>query len=266
MDSQPRLVTTPEGGPLRERIAQLARQMKAQLAIARATFQNTGNRGDEAEESLRSVLREYLPRRLEVGHGEVVDSHGGRSAQTDVVIANEDHPFTFSRDQPGLFFIEGVSAAGEVKAVLTAQNLSESLDKAVRFKSLRPLHIPAFGYVGEQDRNAFGANPPWFIFAFESQLGLEAIYATLRDKQESLEPNKRIADAVFCLDRGILIDVGEGTSPLAAVGADGSPVTGWVQSRTDQVLFEFVGWLSVSIPRVLLLQQILTRYLMPWKA
>jgi hypothetical protein len=117
----------PKDQVLRAHIAQVEQQMRSELAKARATFAHNAYRGDEGEAAFRSVLRQFLPRRFELGHGEVIDSFGWRSAQTDVVIANEDHPFIFSPDKPGLFLIEGVSAAGEVKAVLTRQKLADSL-------------------------------------------------------------------------------------------------------------------------------------------
>jgi hypothetical protein len=104
---------------LQEKIASVEAQMRAKLAEVRASLSHAGSKGSQVEEIWRAFLREYLPRRLDVGYGEIIDSHDNRSSQTDIVIVNEDHPFTFTRDQPGLFFIEGVSAVGEVKTRLT---------------------------------------------------------------------------------------------------------------------------------------------------
>jgi len=248
---------------LRAQIALVEQQMRGELAKARATFAHNVNRGDGGEASLRAVLRQYLPRRYELGHGEVVDSFGGRSAQTDIVVANEDHPFIFTADLPGLFLVEGVSAAGEVKSVLTKQNLEDSLPKSVRFKSLKPAHVRSLAFTGEKDRNKFGENPPWFIFAYESRLSLEGITEILDGFQKSLPAATRMADAVFCLERGSVVDVGDGLSDLKAVGADGSQLAGWIRNASSEVLFDFLGWLSISVPRVVRMASILPVYLMP---
>jgi hypothetical protein len=104
---------------LKAKIAAVEVQMRAKLAEIRATLDHAGSKGQRVEEDVfRTFLREYLPRRLEIGHGEVVDTLGARSPQTDVIIATEDHPFTFTRELPGLFFVEGVCAAAEVKTTV----------------------------------------------------------------------------------------------------------------------------------------------------
>ena len=121
---------------LKDKIIAVEAQMKAKLKEARATFTHPGGKGTSVEDSFRVFLRQYLPRRLEVGHGEIVDRNGRRSRQTDVVIVSEDHPFTFTPDLPGLFFIDGVCGAGEVKANLTSAGLEEVLEKSFYFKQL----------------------------------------------------------------------------------------------------------------------------------
>lgn len=67
-------------------------QMKESLSKARARFAHSGDKGSTTEEAFRQFLREYLPRRLAVGHGEIIDLKGNRSAQTDVVIVKGRRP------------------------------------------------------------------------------------------------------------------------------------------------------------------------------
>lgn len=112
---------------LKAKIAAVEEQMRAKLAEIRATLRHAGGKGQQVEEEIRSFLREYLPRRLEVGHGEIIDTSGARSSETDVIIVTDDHPFTFARDLPGLFFVEGVCGVGEVKAVLGPDELADTL-------------------------------------------------------------------------------------------------------------------------------------------
>src|ERR1700730_16202512 len=112
-------------------------QMRDNLAKARARFNQAGDKGTSVEEAFRQFLRDYLPRRLAVGHGEIIDSFQNRSTQTDVVIANEGHPFTFGDTSPGLFFIEGVVGVGEVKSILSGANFADSIDRSRSFRKLK---------------------------------------------------------------------------------------------------------------------------------
>src|SRR4051812_27988330 len=119
---------------LEDLVAATKLQMTAKLAEGRPKFQHSTLKGGAVENADRDFLRSFVPRRLAIGTGEVIDHNGNRSAQTDVVVANEDHPFTFTGDDPGLFFIEGVSAAGEVKSVLTTQHMASTIEASRRFK------------------------------------------------------------------------------------------------------------------------------------
>lgn len=93
---------------LRDKISALESQMRARLDEIRATYEHAGDKGASVEDSFRTFLREYLPRRLDIGHGEIIDTENRRSKQTDIVIVTEDHPLTFTPSAPGLFFIDGV--------------------------------------------------------------------------------------------------------------------------------------------------------------
>jgi len=238
---------------LKKKIAAVEAQMKKKLEEVRATFEHPGDKGTSVEDSFRAFLREYLPRRLEVGHGEIIDTTERRSAETDVVVVSEDHPFTFTRDLPGLFFIEGVCAAGEVKAILTSQELEKALKRSSKFKQLRMK--PAEGNMtltNPSDLDRFYRCPPWFLVAFESQLNLAGVENKIRQFQggSTVEVN-RLADAVFILDRGWLINFGDGQGSFKFRTPEGNSVQGWVRKDSDSVLFDLLNWLSVVMPRMI---------------
>jgi len=111
--------------------------MRAQLARSREKYSHSGGKGANAESVFRHFVAEYLPRRMVLGHGEVVDTHGHRSRETDVVVVNEEHPPLFSPELHGLFYVEGVSAAAEVKSVLDSKGLTDALEKGKVFKQLQ---------------------------------------------------------------------------------------------------------------------------------
>ena len=241
--------------------------MTAKLEEARATFAHSGDKGTSVEEAFRSFLRLYLPRRLEVGQGEVVDRGGRRSKQTDVVVANEDHPFTFTRDLPGLFFIEGVSAAGEVRSSLTSEGLEGALSSSVSFKKLETRYGRGeMINTNPSDRARFYRCPPWFLMAFESQLSLPTIHSRIVEfeRAHAVEQN-RFADAVFVLEAGSVINFGDGQGALKFTGSDGKPRPGWVVRKSDCVLYDLLSWLCGVMPRVLRFRPILVGYLVAEK-
>ena len=248
---------------LQAKIASVEVQMRAKLAEVRATHSHAGSKGEQVEDVLRCFLREYLPRRLEVGHGEVIDSYGNRSSQTDVVIVNDDHPFTFTHDLSGLFFIEGVCAAGEVKTVLTSKELTNTMEKARRFKTLRVRRAKGTLICANiSDRDRFYTKPPYFLFAFESQISLDTIENELSlAGHHGTDGYTGGIDGVFLLDRGWMIDFGDGKGQLQFRKPDGEAVRGWVLQKFSCVLFDFLGWLSSVILRSVRFEAILPRYL-----
>lgn len=252
---------------LRDKIAAVEAQMRAKLDEIRATFAHPADKGTSAEDSFRAFLREYLPRRLAVGHGEIVDRQGRRSRQTDLVIVTEDHPFTFTADLPGLFFIEGVCGAGEVKTNLTATELQKGLESSSDFKRMEAQTKGVMVYTNPSDRDRFYRCPPCFLVAFESQLTLAAIleknvqFTTDRGLEAT-----RLLDAVFVLGRGWVINFGDGKGAFQFRGANGESVAGWADNESDSVLFDLLGWLSIVMPRMIRFEPILPSYMVPASA
>jgi len=107
---------------LKDKIATVERGMRERLKELRITFTQRGDKGVSVEAIFKKFLREYLPRRLEVGSGEVIDSKENRSRQTDIVIVNEDHPFTFTQDLLGLFLLKGFVERVRLRQISQVQN------------------------------------------------------------------------------------------------------------------------------------------------
>lgn len=259
----PELVQPHGSEPFREQFRQVSAQLQARLATIRSRFTHPGDKGVSAESALREVLREYLPRRFAIGNGEVIDSEGHRSRQCDLVIADEDHPFTFTEQSPGLFFVECVTAAGEVKSVLTGAELDSTVDKGRRFKQLAVSQpVGSLYHTNPSDLARFHRCPPFFLFAFESQLSVETIHERLVAAGQTGGAG---VDAVFVLDRGTLIDLGDGQGAFVASAVDGSGqrLQGWIRASADEPLFGLLAWLSVVMPRVVRFQSVLPQYLLP---
>lgn len=235
--------------------------MAIKLADAREGFEHKGNRGTVgAEVPFRDFLTNYLPRSHTVGHGEVIDTHGRRSAQTDVVITDPDHPFTFTPSDPGTFVIEGVAAAGEVKSMLSAGELDKAVQNAARFKTLGAAHVKGtLINASPSDIPRFYDRRPFFLIAFESQLKLE----TVAERVGSYEAENGVTafDALFLLDRGWAINFGDGKGAFRFAEPGKGPLTGWVVQEVEEVLFDLLVWISSVMPRFVRFEAILRQYL-----
>ncbi len=252
------------GFMLQQKIAAAEAQMRTKLEEVRAALAHAGSKGSHVEETWRTFLREYLPRRLEVGHGEVIDSHGNRSAQTDIVIVNEDHPFTFTKDQAGLFFIEGICAAGEVKSILTKEGLAVAATNARQFRALKPHRAKGTLVCANiSDRDRSYTAPPFFLVVIESKVPLETVADELSRLGYFGAPGYPGGiDGLFLLDRGWVIDFGDGKGTFQFRSPNGESSSGWVYQESTSVLFNFLGWLSSVMLRTIRFEPILPRYLM----
>lgn len=239
---------------MKDKIAAVESQMMARLKELRLTFTHPGDKGVSIEDVFRKFLCEYLPRKLTVGSGEVIDSKWNRSKQTDIVIVTEDHPFTFSQDLPGLFFIEGVCAAGEIKALLTSTELEKAINNSFNFKQLRMVAgKDTMVSSNESDLKRFYNCPPYFLIAFESQLKLSSISDRVKDFMTSkgLQFNEinKVLDAIYIMNQGWIANFGDGKGSCQFRTPEGKPIEGWVWNDSKTVLFDFLGWLSIVMPK-----------------
>ncbi|MGB1288016.1 MAG: DUF6602 domain-containing protein [Aggregatilineales bacterium] len=255
---------------LKEKITRIEKQMQAQLEDIRETHKHSGVKGDSVEDIVREFLRKYLPRRMDVGHGEIIDSSERISGQTDVVITTQEHPFTYTPDKAGLFFVEGVAAVGEVKTTLNSSHLDSALSNAKKFKRLKPHTLGGLiGYkYGSNHEQVYNYVPPFFIFAFESSLSFEKISQTINEFQKinSLE-YYQLPDCVLILNRGLLINLsGSGDSSSIVLYDDENNVLDkppWLLEKSNTCLFEFMVWLTMVIRHEIRFKSVLSGYL--WK-
>jgi hypothetical protein len=93
--------------------------------------------GEAREEALRRQLARYLPRRVGIDRGFVVDAHGGESKQIDVVIYDQTVGTVFDVGGVKYFPCETVIAVGEVKSdIRSKEKLGDALDKIRSVKRL----------------------------------------------------------------------------------------------------------------------------------
>ncbi len=246
-------------------------ELKGALEKSRASFEHRGLQGTGPESAVRSLLDLHLPRYLTVGTGEVIDQTDTRSGQIDVVIANEDQPFRNDLHEPGVFLIEGVSAAGEIKSRLTTQKLGEAIESATRFKRLRSNDVNAFHAALESDQRRFHQSRPYFLFAFENAVSTDTLLQRVASASRVQAPDGSGAplsplDAVFILGQGVAIDFGDGNGSLQGKYTTGlmagQKITNWWwDSQGDSVIILLLLWLSSVMPRFVKMSSIATEYL-----
>lgn len=107
--------------------------------------------GSAREVAVRRELQAALQAGLAVGTGCVIDSYGGTSKQTDIIIYERDLcPVFLVAEAPdaGYFPCEGVMAVGEVKSSLDNVGLSDIFEKIRSVKKLRRRAEPEQSLLG----------------------------------------------------------------------------------------------------------------------
>lgn len=247
-------------------------KLRAELNAVRASLAHSGNKGARVENVFRKFLDAHIPRRYEVGHGEVLDKSGANAGaqegpgQIDVLIIDDAHPRFADISEPTFYFIEGVLAGAEIKASLKLSDAEEIIKKAAEFKRLWTLLGPGdLSFHTEADRERFLNRRPYFLFAFESETPLDSFLQRVSELEQAmgLAPIAHL-DAIFLLDRGALINLGDGQGSLASFNNDGTKLAGWLKSSRP-VLISLISWLNVVMPSIVHMSPIILGYIIRTK-
>ena len=231
--------------------------LRLELDYTRQKYEHAGIKGGQVEAVVRDFLDRYLPAHNRVGHGEVFNIDGLRSRQTDLVVANEYHiALTSDWSEAQTYIIEAVQCAAEIKSKIenVDTDLRDYFDKAQTFKKL--LINPDATYelrMLEGDLPRFGFRKPYFGFAFESKVSLPRVMQELRSWDEELRPVERPAiDALFVLDRGAVVNVGDGQGRIYSLTPSGQRRTGYVEWSGDDnlLLSNLLTWMFATMPMV----------------
>ncbi len=251
------------------------RILRAYLEYSRAVYEHMGNRGVSVEGAFRDFLSKHLARYLPVGTGEVIDSYGHRSGQVDVVISDDSQPFVSPLNDPGLFLVEGVVCAGEVKSRLTTKELRRAIRAGAKFKALQNRHNQGDQiFTNPADRMRYYDCPPFFVLAMESDVNIGTLLTKLHNagvskgrrpvSTDSQQPYPTVppVDAIFVLGEGAAQLMTEGSALLLHKTKE-ELVFGWVHiENPDLVLSEFLLWLNACMPRVIRHTPISVNYLL----
>lgn len=137
-------MTTPTSGPDQSQrpsgllttpyFQHLEHALKAQAAASGLLSSTTG-RGRAREHLLATFFQNHVPPRLLVARGEIVDSHGLSSGETDLIFADTHSP-AFGVAGEAVIPVEAAVGACEVKSSLAGENLKDAVEKITRIKRL----------------------------------------------------------------------------------------------------------------------------------
>ena len=236
-------------------------KFQASLSDTRARFNHAGNKGADLEGVMRTWLSEHLPRRLALGQGEVFDLQGRRASQIDILILDEEQPFQFPMETPGAYIVEGVAAAGEVKASLGSKELEDITSKAASFRVLQRSEDGRMAFSNKHQIERFGRRAPFFGFAFEGRISPDAVLSRLGEggsRGGSIHP----LDAIFVVGVGSFINLGDGQGNIRALGPSGQLLNGWAFEASLPPLALLFCWLNDSMPRFIATSSTVNKYLM----
>lgn len=255
------------------------RSIRLDLDRARLESSHSGTIGDHTEAAVRKALSRYVPATYSVGEGHVYDAYGDGSQQTDVVITNQDHPLTFPEDRSGTYLVDGVAAAGEVKARLDTKELDDCIKKGTTFKKLRMTSREGDFVITIKDQaylRQLGMVPPFFVIAVDCTLKPDTVAKKLAkaglvsppagksegplDNADTPQPP---LDAICILGRGVHLYIRpDNPFGMKIVGApQAQPVWGFIP--TDAPLAFTLMWLHSAMPQMVRGKSVLVPYLMP---
>lgn len=110
----------------------------ARKARSAAGLDHAGLRGRVREFASNDFFEPFLPGAFKIGTGKIVDAWDGQSAETDLIIYSRNvlPPVLYS-ERDGVFPIEACFYAIEVKSVVTAQEIDDTIRKMRQLRTLK---------------------------------------------------------------------------------------------------------------------------------
>lgn len=144
-------------------------QDAARKARSAAAIDHAGLRGRVRELAANDLFRPFLPGSFEIGTGKVVDSWNTQSAETDLIIYSQNvlPPVLYS-ERDGLFPLEACFYAIEIKSVVTAQEVADTIEKMDRLRAMKYIAGEYDEHGNASDHRVHTVVPT--LFGFDSDL------------------------------------------------------------------------------------------------
>lgn len=162
---------------------------------------HSGLKGRIREIITERLLKPILPPGVETGNGKIIDSQGNQSAETDIIIYSRlTLPPLIYGYSSGLFPVEACIYSIEVKSLLNATEIQDTLNKVRRLRNLRYLDsfypLNFIKPIGPPSSFAIPA-----LFAFSSDLTDDGISEIERYRRYDKNADTAPLIPVICIPR-----------------------------------------------------------------
>lgn len=113
--------------------------------------------GRAREALLSGFFKDHLPPRITVEQGELIDSAGGSSGETDVILVDHESP-VFRVGSEAVVPVEAAPAVMEIKSNLTKGNLEDAVRKIASAKRLE--RVKGNGFWSDHDTTEYRVPSP----------------------------------------------------------------------------------------------------------
>ena len=224
----------------------LSKKMILEWETTQESIKHSGEKGRALEENFRTFLRKYLPKKLDIATGFIIDSSGKQSKQLDVIIHDAfQTPLLYDNNNVQVIPIECVYAVIEVKSdiekIATVCNIFENM------KSVKDLEKKSYVSVEGGKISALSYGKEWdiwqvhyFVFALDS-MDLVSISNELikKNQEENRDVSKRV-DCICVMKNGVMMN----KSSDGMYGALPTPNSVQVVSKTTKPLLFFYRMIS----------------------
>lgn len=144
---------------------------KEQADVAAGALGHNGLKGRMREIAVSAIIDPFLLTGFGCGSGKITDSTGHVTAETDIIVFNRRAVPSFLFDErTGIFPVEAVLYAIEVKSRLTATEIRDAVGKAETIRKLR--RYPRADKVGNTVYDKSG--PATVLLAFDSDMSAKS--------------------------------------------------------------------------------------------
>ncbi|WP_155753863.1 DUF6602 domain-containing protein [Burkholderia anthina] len=164
------------------------------------------SRGEQRENPIKEFFESLLPQRFSVTSGEIIDSKGNVSPQSDLIIYRSIDGIPVLNQQPTILQAESVMSVTEVKSTINTEEYKDCLIKAEKLFKLKPFGNKLNRYVRGREPGPEECRYFISIFAYSSNIkgNLEDEYLRYKACADGAGIDAKIIDRIYILGKGII--------------------------------------------------------------
>lgn len=181
---------------------------------------HSGAKGDEREGPVAVFLAKVLPPRFSIRKGEVVDLHGTKSPQLDVMVFDRDRNFPLYDGLTVVLPAEALLASGEVKSCLNSGEVERTVLAAQKLRELQPFKKKLATPDDNTTDRAQRARYMHFVFGYDTDLAASKWAKNELTRIERCSNGTSAIDMVYVVGRGLINVRSRKYIPESSTGAN----------------------------------------------